>query len=214
MNQVRVRKKRSQAVYAVVVGAGALFVALTLSWYHPRLTFLWLFGLGFGYVLHRSRFCFAAAFRDLVLFRDGTLLRAVLTAVLVSTVGFAFVQLLYLNRALPLPGFVLPAGAHTAFGAVIFGVGMVLASGCACGTLARMGEGFVMHWVVMAGFIVGSLAGAYHYGWFMEALGGGIRAFFPDYVGWPAAVVLQVGVLVLLYLAVQQRERWDGSWRR
>ena len=43
-------------------------------------------GLAFGFVLQRGRFCMNSAFRDIVLFKDNTLLKTVSAAILVSLV--------------------------------------------------------------------------------------------------------------------------------
>lgn len=44
-------------------------------------------GLAFGYALQRGRFCMNTAFRDIVLIRDLTLIRAYALAVLIQMIG-------------------------------------------------------------------------------------------------------------------------------
>ncbi len=42
----------------------------------------------------------------------------------------------------------------------MFGIGMVIAGGCASGTLMRVGEGFAMQMLSLLFFVIGSLIGA------------------------------------------------------
>lgn len=41
---------------------------------------------------------------------------------------------------------------NTVVGGIIFGIGMVIAGGCASGMLMRIGEGFEMHLITLVGF--------------------------------------------------------------
>lgn len=106
-------------------------------------------GLAFGYALQRGRFCVNSAFRDVVLLRDGTLLRTWALAVAV--------QLLGLQALLALTGLFEPDvpplwPAANALGGFTFGVGMVLAGGCASGTCYRTGEGMLGSLLALLGF--------------------------------------------------------------
>src|SRR5262245_7452101 len=56
----------------------ALWILLSAAASGGELATFWLFGLAFGVILQRSRLCFASAFRDLFLLRDGGSLRALL----------------------------------------------------------------------------------------------------------------------------------------
>src|SRR5438132_1612632 len=70
----------------------AIWILLSALMAGGGLATYWLFGLAFGVILQRSRLCFASAFRDLFLLRDGGSLRALLAGLAVATVGFALVQ--------------------------------------------------------------------------------------------------------------------------
>lgn len=98
-----------------------------------------LVGILFGFALQRGRFCMNSAIRDALLLKDNTLLKGVLTAVLVGMVGFALMAAGGLIKISP-TGFFW--GAHLV-GGTIFGIGMVLAGGCASGITYRVGEGVV-----------------------------------------------------------------------
>ncbi len=107
-------------------------------------------GLAFGYALQRGRFCVNTAFRDVVLIRDGTLLRTWALAVAVQLLGL---QLLMHTGLFPAEPDVPPLWpAANALGGFVFGIGMVLAGGCASGTCYRVGEGMLGSLLALLGF--------------------------------------------------------------
>lgn len=105
-------------------------------------------GLAFGYAIQRGRFCVNSAFRDVLLLRDVTLLRTWALAVMVQMVGL---QAILATGILPaeVPQFFWPANL---VGGFVFGIGMVLAGGCASGTCYRVGEGMLGSLIALAGF--------------------------------------------------------------
>lgn len=96
-------------------------------------------GVLFGFALQRGRFCMNSAIRDSILLKDYVLLKAVGVAILVQMVGFAILSLVGAIKISPTPFF---WGANLV-GSFIFGIGMVLAGGCASGVTYRVGEGVV-----------------------------------------------------------------------
>jgi uncharacterized membrane protein YedE/YeeE len=110
-----------------------------------------------GFLMHRSGFCLAGAFRDVFLFRDAFLLRNLLLAVVASMILFEGARRLGLLPFHPFPLLGPPSVAHLAGGAV-FGVGMVLAGGCVVGTLSRMGTGHLPAAAAFLGLLAGSAA--------------------------------------------------------
>lgn len=96
-------------------------------------------GLAFGFALQRGRFCMNSAFRDIVTLKDYTLLKTVALALLVSMLGFGIMAMT--NIISPNPKAILWGG--NIIGSFIFGIGMVLAGGCASGITYRVGEGMV-----------------------------------------------------------------------
>lgn len=169
----------------------------------------WFFvtGLIFGYILQRSRFCFTASMRDPYLTGGTQLTRAVLAAFAITTIGFAAIKYGYFSAGLPIPGqgYVVPVSFATVIGAFIFGIGMVIAGGCASGTLMRVGEGFFMQMLSLLFFVVGSLWGAHDFGWWKEhVINKGKAVFLPDVFGWFGAVVIQLAVIWLLYRAAEK----------
>ena len=96
-------------------------------------------GILFGFVMQRGRFCMNSAFRDTVLLQDYTLLKSVGAAILVSMAGFALMDAAGIIQINPKPFF---WGANLV-GSFIFGIGMVIAGGCASGITYRVGEGMM-----------------------------------------------------------------------
>ncbi len=201
------------ALIILVINVVILFL---FGFYLPGAFYPWFFGLFFGFVLQRSRFCFASAFRDIFLIRNTRLTRAVLIGLIVSTIGFLVIETL-------MPGLsfletfakVRPVGLFTGVGAFLFGVGMVVAGGCASGVLMRSGEGYLMQWVALLGFLVGSGVGAWQMGWwydnFIEA---SPAIYLPHLLGWSGAVVIQFLLLLgLIFLAYAYEINWKSPFR-
>lgn len=160
-----------------------------------------LCGLGLGYILQRSRFCIASAYTDLLVFKDGTLFRALLVFILVCSIGFFLVEL---NPGRE--GFVVALGWPTILGGLLFGCGMVLAGGCAAGTIMRLGEGYLLFIPALVGLIIGSTLGAFHYPFWGSSPYLSYVVFFPDIVGWAGALSFQILTLLALWLIIKKRE--------
>lgn len=108
----------------------------------PRLQGL-LVGILFGVLLQRSRLCFNSAIRDVKMTKDNYLMKMALLAILVETIGFQLVAQLGLIKLNPLPFIPLAQ----IIGGFLFGMGMVLAGGCASGVTYRIGEGYITAFV-------------------------------------------------------------------
>jgi uncharacterized membrane protein YedE/YeeE len=110
-------------------------------------------GIIFGFVLQRGRFCMNSAFRDIILMKEYTLLKGVALAIVIQMIGFHFMATMEYIQLYPKT---LYWGAMI-FGGFIFGIGMVLAAGCASGTTYRVGEGMVGSFVALLGLMIGGL---------------------------------------------------------
>ncbi len=134
-------------------------------------------------------------------------------AMIVSTVGFAVIQSGYIhNKGIDynlIPGAVSSVGIHVMIGAFIFGIGMVLAGGCASGVLMRIGEGHALHWVVLIGFIIGTLLGAKDYSfWYEHFIKDAKTIYFLEHFDLKIVVLVQIVVLIILYkLALRYENR-------
>ena len=198
------KKKKSQIPYSVglILIVLILFVILLQKQYTYGVC--WILGIGIGIVLRYSRFCFSAAFRDPFLVGNTKLLRAMLLAMMISTIGFAIIQQNYIQHN-PInydliPGAVTSIGAHVMIGAFIFGVGMIIAGGCGSGVLMRIGEGHALQWVVLVGFLIGTVLGAKDYSfWYNHIIEKSKTIYFPEYLDFRIVVVVQIAILLGLY---------------
>src|SRR5579859_3872726 len=191
------------AVGAALVAVGVLILAERVE---PRLALYWGLGLGVGLVLQRGRLCFAGAFRDLFLMRNGAMLRAILVGLAVMTPVFALIE----ARAVPEPSFgalaagahVVPLGLNLAVGGVLFGIGMVVAGGCVSGTLYRIGEGYLASWASLGGILLGlSLAAHTWNAWYGFTIQSAPLGWLPTSLGYGGAVILTWVALGLAFLA-------------
>lgn len=205
------KPKKSQLPFALLIFAFMIVVGIVLSFTSSSSTAMyWVFGGCFGFILQKSRFCFTAAMRDPVLTGTTSLSKAVLIACAIATIGFAAIKYGAFANGQPIPGqgFVQPISLNTALGGILFGIGMVIAGGCASGTLMRVGEGFGMNMLALVFFIVGSLWGAHDMGfWTLNFAAGAPRVFLPDVFGWFGAVVIQLLLIFALYVLADLWER-------
>lgn len=110
------------------------------------------FGLALllGYLLQRSHFCIMGAVSDATLMGDWTRARLWSVAAGVAVLGFGtLAQLGWVQAAQTLYGGPRLAWASTLVGGLLFGIGMVLASGCGAKTLVRLGAGSLKALVVL-----------------------------------------------------------------
>jgi len=191
----------------------ALVAALVVGvvGYGWRQSALALVGVLFGISLYHASFGFASSYRQLLLRGDG---RGVLAQVLmlsVATLLFAPLLIAGVGR-----GAVAPLALQAVIGAFLFGIGMQLGSGCACGTLYTIGGGSAMMVLTLVSFSGGSFA---------ASLSTEAWAVLPrlDPVsllqrwGW-AGAGLQLLVLAILALALWRWQRprlaEEGFWPR
>ena len=152
-----------------------------------------LFGLVFGVVFQRSRFCLVRAFREPFMTGDAEHTRAAALALGVSMLGFAILKFTDLKDK---GDWVFAAaGIGAVAGGTLFGVGMTLAGGCGAGSIWRAGEGQVKLWVALAGFALGASLGrlALVQAGALAKLGWAV--FLPSVLGWGGAIVLTLVVL-------------------
>jgi len=197
----------------LILFAILMMVAIFLFQYAPIIAFFWISGLAFGYILQRSRFCFVAALRDPALTGSTAVTRGVLVALALTTIGFTAVKYFYHVNGQTIPGqnYIQSIGMNTVVGGTIFGIGMVIAGGCASGMLMRIGEGFKIHLITLSGFFIGTMLGNNHLEWWSNHLlwiKDGV--FLPDLFGWVGALIIQLMVIGLLYrLAIKWEEKQE-----
>lgn len=211
----RKRKRTIQIISGVVLLAAYIGLCFYVQSVNPKGAFIMIIGLALGYVLQRSRFCFTASLRDPVLTGSTTLTKAVILAFMLSSFIYAALQIKLTGFNLEtldlamLPGNIKAVGIHTIIGGFIFGIGAVIAGGCASGTIMRMGEGFVQQWIAIVFFIIGSVIGSTllipvqkTFLYSKDAI------YLPQMLGgWIPALIIQFGVLCGLYILAD----WFGK---
>jgi uncharacterized membrane protein YedE/YeeE len=148
----------------LLLAGGALYIAGAGG---QRMAGLYLLGGALGLVLYHAAFGFAAAWRSFLTEGRGEGLRAQMLMLAVASVLFLplLAEGMFLDR--PLVGAVAPLAPSVAVGALLFGIGMQLAGGCASGTLYTVGGGSTKMVFALVFFMVGSLLGAAHLPWWL-----------------------------------------------
>lgn len=192
--------------------AGALLFALALGAVflyrelgHWRLAAFLLFGLGFGLILQRSRFCLVNAFREPFMSGQSEHARAAALALVFSMIGFTILKSADLKDA---SEWVFPSFWQGGLiGGTLFGFGMVLAGGCGAGSIWRAGEGHVKLWLALVCFALGASLMRHvlvRTDWIRRL---GSAVFMPDVAGWATAVWGVFILMLLWYLFCGWREQ-------
>ena len=191
---------------------GALLLAALLSFpfvynafgYTPQGVFL-LFGVVFGVIFQRSRFCLVRAFREPFMTGEGDHTRAAALALAVSLLGFSILKFTDLKDAATwvFPGFWLGG----LLGGVLFGLGMTLAGGCGAGSIWRAGEGHVKLWMAVIGFSLSAslVREAMNRAGLLRRLGEAV--FLPKVAGWGGAISLVLALMAAWYLFAAWNEK-------
>jgi uncharacterized membrane protein YedE/YeeE len=183
------------AAAAILGGAYGLYGAGTTR--ERERSFTVLAGAAFGFVLQRSRFCMASAFRDLFLAADRRRALGLLAALAAGTAGYAVVFGAWVpdpsGGYVPPQTHVAPAGWHLLVGGAAFGIGMVLAGGCISGQLYRLGEGSLAAPVALAGALAGFVAGLASWNFFyLHSAATAPVVWLPQKLGYAGALTLQL----------------------
>ena len=165
-----------------------------------QLALIFILSLGLGFALQKSRFCCTSAFRDPLLVGTTKLTRALILLIAISLIGFTAVVYLADLFRISVNLNLFPMGFHTVVGGIIFGIGIVLAGGCAAGVLTRVGEGFAIQMIALLGVFLGTLLGSYSLPYWRTTFGESPGIFLPDVVGWLPAVAIQLLILLSLWL--------------
>lgn len=143
-------------VIAVLLGLLVLGVIIISPYGGWKQSVLFLIGGLFGLSLYHASFGFASAYRKLFVYRDANGVLAQILMLAIATLIFAPFLLAGTVFGQDLRGAVAPVGVQGAIGAFLFGIGMQLGSGCACGTLYTIGGGSSMMLLTLLTFGIGS----------------------------------------------------------
>lgn len=206
------RKRGAPSYRQTPKGILLLIIAIvtigSLYFYHHSFLYYSLIGFVLGYILRRGKFCFVAGMRDPYLIGTTTLLRCIILSIMISTLGYTLFE--YIRQGgtmyLEAPTYVDSVNIFTGLGGLLFGIGMVIAGGCATGMVVRIGEGYIAQILVLIGFIIGAtLAGMWDGLWhFVSAYEKVV--YFPTYMPLPVAVCLQEAVLLIMYILAGRYE--------
>ena len=188
-------------VALALVAMGALALAVP-----GRMAALLLLGVALGVTLFHAAFGFASAYRVAIVHRDTAGVRAQVLMLALATVLFAPALASGTLFGQPVGGAVAPLGVQVVAGAFLFGIGMQLGGGCGSGTLYTVGGGNPKMVVTLVAFVAGSFWASLHMGWWQAQPGMPVMVL-GEALGWPLAVVAQLGVLVLLHRLLARFDR-------
>jgi uncharacterized membrane protein YedE/YeeE len=171
-----------------------------------------VFGAAFGFLLHRGRVSDYNTIVRQFLFRDFTVIKIMLTAIVVGGIGvFALVHLGYAQFHIK-PADLLAIS----LGAALFGVGMVLYGYCPGTALAAIGAGSVHALVGAAGMLLGGVFYALSFDWVKTSIlpvGAMGKVQLPQLLGVSAPVMF-AGLAVVALVVFALIERHECPARR
>lgn len=217
-----VRNKR-QAWLGLAVFAVAFLAARPFVHDMTAYSLFMLTGLALGYILTRSRFGFAGGVKRIYVTGEGSLTKALVVAFALASIftagihwaaaqGGAVVRAVATEGQAVIPGSgsVIPIGVGLVVGGFLFGIGMIMAGGCASGTLADLGEGATRAAWSLPFFVLGSLPGLWLQNEINTSVLGGLNfsVYLPDYVGYVGAVAGTLAGLAGVYAITRKYEQF------
>ncbi|WOV87681.1 selenium metabolism membrane protein YedE/FdhT [Sporosarcina oncorhynchi] len=194
------------------VGSALAIAYLSLTIYffatgQKLLGFGALFGLAFGILIERGQICFTSAFRDLFLVGRSVMAKAIIVGMAISSIITVIIISVY-----DLTPITQIAALSTFVGGVLFGLGIVMASGCETGMMYRLMEGQVLFLPVFAGNIIGATFLAYawdHLGVYDVLAKSGTKINLLDSIGPVGAIIATLAMLGILYaFTIWQEKRY------
>ncbi|KXS49277.1 YeeE/YedE family protein [Halanaerobium congolense] len=214
-----------QLKIGVVLIALMIIAGMQLANINPKLTLSLITGLFFGYILTRGRFGFAGGIKKIYITGEGSLTKALLVMFAITIIAMAGLQwaaaadgavVKYLVEGdlvkIPASGSVKVLNLATIIGGFIFGMGMMLAGGCASGTLTDLGEGAFRSAIALVFFVIGSVPGLKALHIFDQSALADFSTivYLPHYFGYIGATVISLLFLLGLYMLTRKYE----SFRR
>jgi len=141
---------------------GCIYLARAVS---PSQGALWIVGGLLGISLYFASFGFTQAWRVFLADRRAAGLRAQMIMLAIGVLLFFPVLSQGSLFGQTVVGNVSPPGLSVMIGSFLFGIGMQMGGGCASGTLFAVGGGNTRMIITLLFFIIGSVIGAYTFGW-------------------------------------------------
>ncbi len=190
----------------VLIGCVAAFYVYS-AFDQTKVGGLLFFGMLIGMIMHRSRFCFARAFREPFMTGEADMVRAVAVSLAVFGFGSAVIKWSWIQP--PQMGVYHPFWIGSFVGGLIFGIGMLLAGGCASSTLWRAAEGNskLMVTLISLALTYPATHSLLEASGFKERLG---HAFFmPEVISWSFAIPVFLFILIVWVLMAEWNEQTE-----
>ena len=159
-----------------------------------------------GITMHRSRFCFVRAFRCPLMTGEADMVKVVAFSLLLYGGGVSVLKSLFIISETM--GVNQPFLTGSLSGGILFGIGMLLAGGCASSTLWRSAEGHTKLFVTLFSFaLTNALSKAFIPSGFFEKLGG--RFFIPEIMPWKYSIPVFLSFLMVWVLVAIWNEKTD-----
>lgn len=189
-------------------------------------------GVLMGAILVRGRFGFAGGIKRIYYRGEGSLSKALLLMLLVTSTGFmAYQWWSAQNGAVPfyladanqtiIPGTqrVFPVDISLILGAFLFGFGMIIADGCAGKILTDTGEGQGHALLTLIFFIIGSIPGDWLRAKIEESMLGKFQYtfYFPEKLGFFGGFLfslLLIGIVYFMIVRYENKRRKEKTYLR
>ena len=202
---------KAQTMIAILGIILIVFFGTFLSDSDNKLTLYLITGVIFGYILTRSRFGFAGGVKRIYITGEGSLTKALLIMFAVTIIAMAGIHWgAVSNGAEAIPGYssVKTLNLAVIIGGFSFGIGMMLAGGCASGTLTDLGEGAIRAVIALLFFFFLSVSGhVLRYKFDNSSLANFVtEVYLPDIFGYIGAVLVSLALLYVLYMITRKYE--------
>ncbi|WP_373893655.1 YeeE/YedE family protein [Virgibacillus sp. CBA3643] len=214
----------------IILGMVAAFILTYFAYQASGIQFVCLLwtGILIGFSLFHARFGFAAVYRQIVESGNTEMLRAHMLMLGMAATFFAPILMFDIGAFGTGPeGALSPISIGLVVGAFIFGFGMEMGSGLAPGSLYQAKGGRSAMLCTLLGFFIGSVLGAFHFGFWNESLPAGseISLATDTGLGYVGAWGLQIAIFALIIVGTyiyKRRKRPPllpplpsaTSWRR
>lgn len=181
------------------------------------MTWFAIFGILFGIISQRSRFCITRALREPFMTGETSAPIGLMAGLGVGIIGFTVIKYMGIGAQTPLEARSLAMmwvnsnfWVRGLIGGFIFGLGMTIAGGCAIGTLWRSGEGQVKLWFAAIGYtLMAPISKKFFVPAFSNLPKWAVnKVFLPDILGgYGGAIVLFLVIIILWYMFVKWNQK-------